>query len=201
MDRVVEIARCFAVNRDDGQIAEIAPPVEIRFRGTCCRRCRASAIDFIGKNVRQMMLADHDFDVDADFARTPENFDHASRRRQPALRKPRDFDIHNGAIQFRQSHPAVRSPGVVAGVGAKFFAQIGRQFFARRNEHFVQDARVVRQHDVAVRAVAEKSHEGRVLRARRFARRGLRRGHPRAAARCARAHDRRASRRPDCRAR
>ena len=53
------------------------------------------------------MLADNDFDVDADFAGPAENFDHASRWREAALRKARHFHVHNGAIQFRKPRAAV----------------------------------------------------------------------------------------------
>ena len=39
---------------------------------------RASVKNLVGENVRQMMLANNDFDVDADFARASENFEHAA---------------------------------------------------------------------------------------------------------------------------
>ena len=48
-------------------------------------------------------------------------------------------------------------------VDAEFFAQFRSQLVARRNRHFVKDARVVGKHDVAVRPVAKESDERRML--------------------------------------
>ena len=62
----------------------------------------------------------------------------------------------------------MRRYGLVAGSRlrpsvAKFFAQCGRELVARRNDDFVLHARVVRQDDIAVRAVAEKADDGGML--------------------------------------
>ena len=53
--------------------------------------------------MRQVMLADDDFNVDADLARASEYFKHAARRRQAALRIARDLHVHDRAIEFRQT--------------------------------------------------------------------------------------------------
>ncbi len=77
--RVVEIPRRFSVNRDDGQIAEVAPPRAFRFAHRTRRGGRLRQ-DFRGKFVREMMFSDEDFHVHAKIARLAENFDHAARR-------------------------------------------------------------------------------------------------------------------------
>ena len=91
-----------------------------------------------------------------------ENFDHASGGRETALGKARDLDVHDGAIEFRQAQAAVGTGSPVPS-SAELLAQLGRQFLARGNQHFVMDARVVGQHVVAVRAVAEQAHERGIL--------------------------------------
>ena len=103
-----------------------------------------------------MMLPDHDLHIHADFAGAPENFEHASGRRQPAFGITRDFNIHDGAVELRQAHAAARRRAPRPS-RASFWRKSRRQFFARRNQHFVQNARVVWQHVISVRAVAEKS--------------------------------------------
>ena len=99
---VVEIARRFAINRDDRQIAKIARARASPASHTCCGVARGLRQHFRRKNMRQMMLANDDFNVHADFAGTSKNFDHAAGRREAAFGIARDFDIHNGAIEFRQ---------------------------------------------------------------------------------------------------
>ena len=85
MDGVVEIARGFAVDGDDGEIAEIAPAVELGL-GYGLRRGLGLCEDVFGERVRQVMLADDDFDVHADVAGTAENFDDAAGGRDAAFR-------------------------------------------------------------------------------------------------------------------
>src|SRR5215471_9412728 len=105
--------------------------------------------------MRQMVLANDDFHIHADFAGPSENLDYAAYRSEPALRISRQLHVHNGAIQLRQARPAIqRSRRLLA--EAQFFAKDRRQFVARWNLYFVRDARVVWQHMVAVRAVAEQ---------------------------------------------
>ncbi len=67
VDGVVKIARGFAVDRDDGKISKIAPAVEIGL-GYGLRGGLGFGDGIFREYVRQMMLADDDFDVDADFA-------------------------------------------------------------------------------------------------------------------------------------
>ena len=107
VNRIVEIPRRLAVNRHDRQIAKIAPPCAGPLRDTCCGVELALQRSLPRENVRQMMLANDDLDVDADVAGTAENFNHAARRCETALRIARDLHVHHGAIQLRQPHSAM----------------------------------------------------------------------------------------------
>ena len=53
--------------------------------------------------MRQVMFADDDFDIYADFAGPSQNFHHAPGGSQATLRKPCDFYIHDSAVQFREA--------------------------------------------------------------------------------------------------
>ena len=104
-----------------------------------------------------MMLADDDLDVDADFARTAENFDHASCRCESASRIARDFDVDDRSVKLRQANTTHRSRPF--GTVSKLLPQFGSQLFAWRNRNFMRNARVVGQNDVAVRSVAEQADD------------------------------------------
>ena len=104
---VVEIARRLAVNRDDRQIAEIAPPRALRVAHRMRRGSRLRQ-NFRRKLVRQVMLANQNFHVHAEIAGPSENFDHAARRRHSAARKARQLHVDDGAIEFRQADASLR---------------------------------------------------------------------------------------------
>ena len=61
---VIEVARCFAVNGDDSEVAKITTAGQL---GLCDFLFFVSRFgqDFVGKNVRQVMLANYEFDVHA----------------------------------------------------------------------------------------------------------------------------------------
>ncbi len=113
-----------------------------------------------------MVLADDDLHVHAHFARPAENFDHAAGWRDAALRESSELHIHDGAIQLGQPR-ALQRGGKFGIAGAEFlaklFAELGREFQAGGNDDFVQDASVVGQHDVAIRAIAEQADDGGML--------------------------------------
>ena len=64
-----------------GSVRKSSPAREIGF-GHLLRRGQRFRDDFVGKNMRQMVLANDDFDVDANFAGASKNFDHACRQAQ-----------------------------------------------------------------------------------------------------------------------
>src|SRR5690348_2694236 len=74
---VIEIARRFAINRDNRQAAKILTAGALRITD------RRGALlgflhDFGGEKVWKMVFADDDFGVDPEFARAPQDFDNAA---------------------------------------------------------------------------------------------------------------------------
>ena len=157
MNGVVEIARRLAVNRDDGQAAEITAAHDVGRRDLLLSGARFGE-HFVGENMWQVMFADDDLDIHADFAGAAENFDDASDGSEAAFGVARDFHIHDGAIEFREARVAhCRWAGPFG--SAQFFSPLRRQFFTGRNGNFVENARVVRKNHIALRAVAEQADE------------------------------------------
>ncbi len=75
-NRIVEIPRGFAVDGDDGQSAKIDPAGD-----SFCVEMRDAARfgqHVLGKDARQLVLADHHLHVDAEVVGRAENFDHAA---------------------------------------------------------------------------------------------------------------------------
>jgi hypothetical protein len=97
-DGVVEVAGCFSVDGDNGKVAEVAAALEFTRRdsgGNLLRFFESGR----GKMMREMELADHDFDVDAEIIFPAEDFCDASsrilRRRGPVG----DFYIDHNAFE------------------------------------------------------------------------------------------------------
>ncbi|HXN86374.1 MAG TPA: hypothetical protein VN867_09890 [Candidatus Binataceae bacterium] len=158
---VVEVARRFAVNGDDGEIAKITAPGQLGFCDFLFFVSRFGQ-NFVGKNVRQVMLANDDFDVHADFAWAAENFQDASDRREATFGITPDFDVYDRAVKLGKTQSAIRE-GLIFRGRAQFFAQSRGQLVAGRNQYLVQDARIVGENDVALRAIAEEADERGVL--------------------------------------
>ena len=97
-DRVVEIARRLSIDCHNGQSAEVAPLVDF-----------VSGNDGLGilrfgqhggrKAMRQMMLADHDLDVDAEIVFVAQNLHHPPARVLRGRRPVGDLDIHHDVFQ------------------------------------------------------------------------------------------------------
>ena len=102
---VVEIARGFAVNGDDGEVAKIFAAVAFALAHGCGALFRFVQ-DFGGKRMRQVVLADDDFDVDAEIARAAENFDDAPGGCCATARKAHELHVHDGAVEFFQARDA-----------------------------------------------------------------------------------------------
>src|ERR1700735_3529824 len=108
------------------------------------------------------MFANNDFDVYPDFARAAENFQNASDGRETTFGITPDFDVNDCAIEFGKANAAAGERRVF-GNRAQFLAQSRGQLVAGRNQNFVQDARVVREDNVSLRAVAEESDQRGML--------------------------------------
>jgi hypothetical protein len=62
----------------------------------------------VGKTIGQMMLADHDFDIHSEIARTPDDFEDASGGRNSRAREARELHIDDGAVKFGKSLQTAR---------------------------------------------------------------------------------------------
>ena len=113
-DGVVEVARGFAVDGDDVQCAEIAAAGESRRRGWRRRERAACSSDLGREAVGQVVLADDDFDVDAEVVGAAEDLDDAadgassrpwgtrgSRRPRSCRRGPAGEETAAGAAPMR----------------------------------------------------------------------------------------------------
>ncbi len=90
-NRIVEVARGFTVDGDDGQRAKVGPAR--CFSGI--EMCDAARFgeDVLGKDPRQLVLANHYLDVDAEVVGRAEYFDHAAYGRARRRGPTGDFDI------------------------------------------------------------------------------------------------------------
>ena len=95
---VVEIAGGFAVDGDDGQAAEVAAAVGFRLveMGDAARLCQ----HIVWKDARQLVLADHHLDVDAEVIGIAENLDDAAHGRTRGRGPTGDFDIDHQALKI-----------------------------------------------------------------------------------------------------
>ena len=96
-DGVVKVARGFAIDGDDGQRAEVGSAggyalVEVRDPAGFGKHG-------LGKDARQLMLADHHLHVDAEVVGRTENFNDAADGRARGRGPAGDLDVDDEAIQ------------------------------------------------------------------------------------------------------
>ena len=98
-DRVIEVARGLAVNRDDGQSTKIATLVRLPRRNDGFRILRF--FEYLGrKAMRQVKLADHDLDVHAEVIGIAENLHYASAGTLRGGGPVGDLDVDNDVFQI-----------------------------------------------------------------------------------------------------
>src|ERR1700722_17931479 len=100
-----------------------------------------------------MMFANDYFNIDPDLSGASENFQDASNGGEATFGIALDFDVYDSPIEFGEAHASAGERFFFT--AAKFFALFRGELIAWRNQDFVQDARVVGKHDVALRAVAK----------------------------------------------
>ncbi len=159
IDRVVEIARGFAVDGDDRKAAKILASGQIGFRNGA-RQQFGFLGNFGGERVGQVMLADDDFGVHAEIAGAPENFDHAANGRGAFAGVSQEFGVNDGAIELGDVRKANALAGLLLRAGKQLFTQRGREFVARGKLDIVLDAGIVGDNHATARGVAEKAHYG-----------------------------------------
>ncbi len=128
---VVEIARGFAIDRDDGKFAKIFAAGAFGFGDG-----KGQALGFLqhfgGKSVRKMMLANDDFGVHAEIAGTAENFDDAAGRSGAAAGIAKEFDIDDSAVEFGNVRQTFAAAAAAFEPEQELFAKSRREFFAGR---------------------------------------------------------------------
>jgi hypothetical protein len=114
--------------------------------------------DIVRKSVRQMMFADQNFHVEAEFTRLSEDFDDTTGRRNAGSRESGDLNIHDRIFQLRQA----QRPRLWKLLGPVFGKELRSQLLARRNYDFVMKAGFIRSHGVIAVAVMEDTNDGRM---------------------------------------
>ena len=100
---VVEVTCGLAVNRDDVQAPEILPATGVSdVRAAFDHRRNALRLfDHVSREaVRDMVLANHDLDIDAEVVRVAKDFDYLTNYSLAALQKIEDLGVDDHAIQI-----------------------------------------------------------------------------------------------------
>ena len=155
-DGVVEIARGLSVDRHHVHAAEIGAASGLVGADRGRKRLRLFE-DFRRKTVRQVVLADHDFDIDAEIVRVSQDLNDAADGVAPLLGKLDDLDVDDHAVE-------VGDLGGVEGLRAHAVRRRGtrRALEAVGNEDPLLDALVVRDHEIGFGLHAEFAHHGGV---------------------------------------
>ena len=155
VDGVVKIACRLAVDGDNGQMAKILAPFPFRLTHRLCAKLRFVQ-DFSGKGMGQVVLANDDFDVNAEFTRPAKDFNHAACGRSASARITYQLDVHHGAVKLVQARNA-SSPDAnfIGAAESQFLPKTGCQLLAARNLHFVLDSSVIGQDRVPLRTVTK----------------------------------------------
>ncbi len=160
VDSVIEIARGFAIDGDNREVAKIFTALAIGLLDGQ-RAVPGFFFHLRRKLMRQVMLANDDFGIHTELAGAAENFKYPTRRGSTGTRIAKQLDVHDCAVQFRHAWNALRTRAVLLRVlKLPFFPKRWCQLFARRNFDFVLDANVVRQDDIPSRAIAKQTHHG-----------------------------------------
>jgi hypothetical protein len=96
---IVEVAGGFAINGHHIKAAEIASDGNL-FGGNRLA-CTLRLLDYFGgKAVREMMLADRDFDIDAEIVNVTEDLDNAPRGVRIAIRELENFNVNDNPVRY-----------------------------------------------------------------------------------------------------
>ena len=144
-DSVVEVAGGFAVDGDDGQAAKIAAAgdfvvVEVRDAAGFCE-------DVVREDAREVVLADHHLDVDAEIVGIAEDFDDATDGRLEGRGPAGDLDIDDQALQIVvvEVRCGLGAEGAMGGC----VARLGGELIAAGDDDVLRHALVKGDDDVA----------------------------------------------------
>ena len=151
---VVEIARGFAVDGDDIQLAKIAAAGELVRRnrpGNCARLFQ----NLVGKVMRDVMRTDENLDVDAEIVGQAQDLDDAAHRPVAVFAEIQDFRGDDHAVQiFDGIHGDRRSAHAID----RHLPRGQRHVFGNLDP--LADAFVVRNHEIARATDAELADHG-----------------------------------------
>src|SRR5260370_1235027 len=137
---IVEIARGFSVDGGDREVAEIFAAGALGLAAGL-RATLGFVQNVGGEDMREVMLANDDLGVDAEFARTAENFDDAASRRCASGWIAEQLDVDDGAVEFVEARDAPGSnAGFIRAAEAELFPEARLQRVAARDFNFVLDA-------------------------------------------------------------
>ena len=155
-DSVVKVPRRFAIDGDDRHLAEIPAPLELdsgnHGRDVLC------LLDRLGwEMVREMMLANDDFDVDPEIVRAAQDLDHPPYRVFAALRVLQQFHVYDHSVERR----ALRDRQRLGSDAVNLCGGSGNREVVRNLDPILQP-RVVRDNELSTAGDAEFSYHGRV---------------------------------------
>lgn len=110
--------------------------------------------------MRQMVLANDDFGIDAEIAGAAEDFDNASGGSGATTAVANEFGIDDSAIEFGDVRKALAASGEFFCAREELLAESGREFIAGRKLDFVLNARIVGDDDATAGSVAEQTNHG-----------------------------------------
>ncbi len=113
-DRIVEVARGFAIDGYDIERPIILPASQLVLANHVGKVLRLLQ-NFRRKMMRDVMLPDHDLDIDAEIIRPAEDFDHSANRVLAAFGKFQNLDVDHHAVQiFGRLHVHWRNANAIA---------------------------------------------------------------------------------------
>src|SRR5260370_394882 len=108
--------------------------------------------------VRQMVFADQNLYIEAEFSRLSQNFNNTAGGRNASLRESDDLNVYNRTVQFRQAHRPCRGIPFCFVLGE----ELRRQLVAGGNDNLVMNARFVWNNEIAPIAVMKDPDDSRV---------------------------------------
>src|SRR6267143_424168 len=162
VDGIVKVARGFAVNGDDGKMAKILAPVAIRIAHRLRTNLRFLQ-SFSRERMREVVFADDNLGVNAEFAGTAEYFNDPARGGCAPARITHQLDVDNCPVELLHARDASSSDACfIRAAEAQFLPKTWGQLLTTRYLHFVLDSNVIGQDRILMRAVAKQPDDRRM---------------------------------------
>src|SRR5260370_18792815 len=157
VDGVIEIARRLSVDGYDRQVAKIAATFSLGVSHRT-RNFLGRVEHLLRELVRQMVFADQNLYIEAEFSRLSQNFNNTAGGRNASLRESDDLNVYNRTVQFRQAHRPCRGIPFCFVLGE----ELRRQLLAWGNDNPVMNPRFVCNNEIAAIAVMKDPYDGGV---------------------------------------